>query len=202
MATPTSPGSSLSSQSPSSTASDSIGPSNLPPVSLSIYVFSAVFALFMTIVGVVLVARSVRRRRLRNAPLVAALASGASESKPVLWETLITAGSDGEKGWSGLLPVGGVISVPATEAVSQHTASKQPRLRFPPLGILRRSVAPDLRLSVPSIESPASSSRPIYLTVIVSMPTPRAYGKAIQDSRGPPVIEFGVTQVTYKPVVP
>lgn len=68
------------------------------------------------ILGAALVTRSVRRRRA----LVAALASGVSgtygpsatfwgehdwtsESKPVLWETHITAGSDGEKGWSGLL---------------------------------------------------------------------------------------------------
>ena len=59
----------------------------------------------MTILGA-LITRSVRRRRLRNA----ALASGTyeyepngAESKPVLWETLITSASDGEKGWPGLL---------------------------------------------------------------------------------------------------
>jgi hypothetical protein len=29
--------------------------------------------------------------------------SNGAESKPVLWETLITSVSDGEKGWPGLL---------------------------------------------------------------------------------------------------
>jgi hypothetical protein len=63
-----------------------------------------------------LVTRSVRRRRQRNAAFAAALASGtfgpsgarrgnqdgAPESKPVLWESLITSVYDEGKGWAGL----------------------------------------------------------------------------------------------------
>ena len=62
----------------------------------------------MTIIAA-LVTRSVRRRRQRNAAFVAALASGAygptvgaPESKPVMWETLITSVDDEGESWAGL----------------------------------------------------------------------------------------------------
>jgi hypothetical protein len=96
-------------------------------------------------------------------------------------------------------PVAGVMPVPAHEAMSQHPASRQPRRRFPALGT-RRPVAPDLPPTAPSLESPALSTGSMYLTVLVSMPTPLAHGKARQG-RGPPVVELGVAQVTYTPNV-
>jgi hypothetical protein len=89
------------------------------------------------------------------------------------------------------------MPVPAHETVSQHPASRQPRLRFPHL--TRRPVATDLPPTAPSLKSPVSSPGPIYLTVLVSMPTPRAHEKARQGNRGPPVVELGVAQVTYTP---
>jgi hypothetical protein len=65
--------------------------------------------LFVTILGI-LVTRSVRRRRQRNGAFLAALASGTPsvrrgnngvpESKPVLWESLITSVDDEGKGWA------------------------------------------------------------------------------------------------------
>jgi hypothetical protein len=184
-----------------------------------------------------LVTRSVRRRRQRNTAFAAALASGTygpsgahrgnqdwvPESKPVLWETLITSVYDEGKGWAGLTvrqfpnrshsliiirmlrasahgqPVAGVTSVPAHEAKSQHPASRQPRLRFPHPGT--RPAAPNLPPTTPPLESLASSSNPIYLTVLVSMPSPRAHGKPRQGNGGPPVVELGVAEVTCKPDV-
>ena len=76
---------------------------------------SVILALFVTILAA-LVTRSVRRRRLRNAAFGAAFASGAygpsgaqrgnqdgaSASKPILWETLITSVYDEGTGWAGL----------------------------------------------------------------------------------------------------
>ncbi|KAF8476735.1 hypothetical protein DFH94DRAFT_757904 [Russula ochroleuca] len=217
MATPTQlppPGlSSLTGPSPPSSSPTGPNPvgGNLPSLSLVLYVFAVILVLFLMILSV-LVVRSVRRRRQRNAAFVAALASdsygpsaalrgkhGGPESKPVLWETLITSVYDAGKGWAGLLPVAGVMPVPAHEAMSQHPASRQPRRRFPALGT-RRPVAPDLPPTAPSLESPALSTGSMYLTVLVSMPTPLAHGKARQG-RGPPVVELGVAQVTYTPNV-
>lgn len=185
----------------------------------------------------VLVVRSVRRRRQRNAAFVAALASGSygplaalrgkhegPQPQPVLWETLITSAYDAGKGWAGLLvgffnahslldyycypyaegvchgqPVAGVMPVPTHEATSRHPASRQPRRRFPALGT-RRPVAPDLPPTAPSLESPALSTGSMCLTVLISMPTQLAHGKARQG-RGPPVVELGVAQVTCMPTV-
>jgi hypothetical protein len=94
-------------------------------------------------------------------------------------------------------PVAGVMSVPAHEAKSQQPTSRQPRLRFPHPGT--RPAAPNLPPTVPPLESLASSN-PIYLTVLVSMPSPRAHENARQDN-GPPVVELGVAEVTCTPNV-
>ncbi|KAH9991242.1 hypothetical protein BJV77DRAFT_962899 [Russula vinacea] len=200
MATPTQllpPGSSSTSTGPSPPSSSTTGlnpgvnPSvNLPSLSVCLGV---------------LVVRSVRRRRQRNAAFVAALASGSygplaalrgkhegPQPQPVLWETLITSAYDAGKGWAGLLPVAGVMPVPTHEATSRHPASRQPRRRFPALGT-RRPVAPDLPPTAPSLESPALSTGSMCLTVLISMPTQLAHGKARQG-RGPPVVELGVAQ--------
>jgi hypothetical protein len=95
-------------------------------------------------------------------------------------------------------PVAGIMSVPAHEAKSQQPTSRQPRLRFPHPGT--RPAAPNLPPTTPPLESLASSSNPIYLTVLVSMPSPRAYENARQDN-GPPVVELGVSEVTCTPNV-
>ncbi|KAN0123595.1 hypothetical protein V8E52_002927 [Russula decolorans] len=178
--------------------------SNTPSVSLVLYIFSVILALFVTIFAA-LVTRSVRRRRQRNASFLAALASGTygpprgnqdwvPESKPVLWEARITSVYDEGKGLAGLSPVAGVTSVPAHEAKSQQPASRQPRLRFPNPGT--RPAAPNLPPTTPPLESLASSSNPIYMTVLVSMPSPRAHERARQGNAGPPVVELGVAEVT------
>jgi hypothetical protein len=139
------------------------------------------------------------------------------ESKPVLWEARITSVYDEGKGLAGLSvrhfpnrshayyypyaegvgrhqPVAGVTSVPAHEAKSQQPASRQPRLRFPNPGT--RPAAPNLPPTTPPLESLASSSNPIYMTVLVSMPSPRAHERARQGNAGPPVVELGVAEVT------
>lgn len=91
-------------------------------------------------------------------------------------------------------PVAGIASVPADEAKSQQV-SRQSRLRFPRTGT--RPAAP----TAPPLESLASSSNPIYLTVLVSMPSPRAHEKLKQGNGGPPVVELGVAEVTCTPSV-
>lgn len=145
---------------------------------------------------------------------------GTPTSKPVLWETLVTSAYDEGKGWADLSvrhfpnrphfayyyyqytecvyygqPVAGTTSVPAHEANSQHPAPRQSRLRFSHPGT--RPPAPNLPPSTPPLESLVSSSNPIYLTVLVSMPSP--YEKPRQGNGGPPVVEFGVAEVTYTP---
>lgn len=144
---------------------------------------------------------------------------GVLDSKPVLWETFITSvDNEEEKGWAGISvrhfsfaycypyaegvcygqPVAGVTSVPAHEAKSQHSVSRQPRLRFPRT-TGTRPAASNLPPTAPPLESLASSSNPIYLTVLISMPSPRAHEKPRQDNGGPPVVELGVAEVACKP---
>ena len=181
----------------------------------------------MTILGI-LVTRSVRRRRQRNGAFLAALASGTPSvrrgnngvpEKPVLWESLITSVDDEGKGWAGIgaaflqfayynlypegvchgQPVAGVTSVPVHEAKSQRpSAFRQPRPRFPPVGT-RHPIAPNSPNSTAlPLESPVPSSNPVYLTVLVSMPMPRAHedAKQVKGSGGPPIVELGVAEVT------
>jgi hypothetical protein len=141
-------------------------------------------------------------------------------SKPVLWETLITSEYDEGNGWAGISvrhfpagpiirmltegvchnqPLAGETSVPAHEAESQHPVPRQPRLRFPHPGT--RPPAPNLPPTTPQLESLATSSNPIYLTVLVSMPSPWSHEKSRQGNGEPPVVEFGVAEVTCTPDV-
>jgi hypothetical protein len=98
-------------------------------------------------------------------------------------------------------PVAGAMLVPVDKAPArdvrlQHPASWRSRLRFLSLG-RRPPIASDVPPADPSPESPASSSESVHLTVLISMPTPLAHGKARQDNEGPPVVELGIAQVTY-----
>jgi hypothetical protein len=146
---------------------------------------------------------------------------GASVSKPVMWETFITSVYDEGTGWASISvrhllilfayyrpytegvydgqPVAGETLVPAHEAKSQHSAPRHPRLRFPHPGTRPAASNPSLPSTAPPLESLASSSNPIYLTVFVSMPSPWANEKPRQGNGGP--LEFGVTEVTCTPNV-
>ncbi|KAI0295178.1 hypothetical protein B0F90DRAFT_1820666 [Multifurca ochricompacta] len=108
-----------------------LGPGNNPPTSLYLYTFVATLSLLFVIFGI-LVARSVRLRRRRNAAVLAAIAAGTYvppstrngrkldgplAPKPVLWEAHLSSPlpldvSHVEKGWADIFPIAGATLVP------------------------------------------------------------------------------------------
>ena len=73
-------------------------------------------------------------------------------------------------------------------------------MRFP-RAETRHAVAPNSPNSTAlPLESPVPSSNPVYLTVLVSMPMPRAHedAKQVKGNGGPPIIELGVAEVTCR----
>lgn len=132
---------------------------------------------------------------------------------------------DPEKGWAGILPVAGATLVPvsvtqqAPPAPLQHSvgsldrrASWSPRWlsRVPSFfGRGRRPTGPPAAPDLPTIASsgplasssepppPPLPSEPVRLAVLISMPTRTARGRPEHEKGEPPVVEFGVAQVTY-----
>ncbi|KAN0141571.1 hypothetical protein V8E53_000033 [Lactarius tabidus] len=194
--------------------------------SLYLYTFIATLSLLLVIFGA-LVARSIHLRRRRNAAFIAAIAAGTYIPplpngkrridpllpEPALWEVHITPPHDPEKGWAEMLPVAGATLVPVT----RQTIAPLRRASWHP-GWLSRfgrgqstgpPAAPEDTLRTPpaaattgSLETPESSPpppppEPVSLAVLISMPTRTARGRAENDVRGPPVVEFGVAHVSY-----
>jgi len=176
----------------------------LPSISLSLYIFSVILILFVIVLSG-FVFRSVRRRRLRNAAH-SALTSGAhgSAQKPAMWEAYIETVDDEEKGWTGIWTVAVAMPGPMGDAKHQpgpeHPTPRRSRLRFPSLhSRISSNPSQTSNPSEPPL-TPAMSSGPAQLTVLIAMPN-SIHGEAGNENGngGPPVVELGITQVSYAP---
>ncbi|KAH9958111.1 hypothetical protein BC827DRAFT_1269726 [Russula dissimulans] len=210
----------------STTSSNNLAPGNSPPTSLYLYTFVATLSLLFVIFSM-LVARSVRLRRQRHAAVLAAIATGSYSPsntalhgrragnllapKPVLWEARIVPSLEStnintEKGWDEILPLAGATMVLVTKSpesgVRFERAPQRSQLRIPAFAT-RPSVVPDPSTVPPleaSIAFPAPApSKPIHLSVLVSMPTPPVPWMDQRENGGPPVVELGVTKAEYAP---
>ncbi|KAH9969827.1 hypothetical protein BC827DRAFT_1163146 [Russula dissimulans] len=116
-----------------------------------------------------------------------------------MWEASIDPIDDREKGWAGMWPVAlampGPISDLKSQPQPQHPTAWRSRLHFPSLGSRVSSNPPQTPHPSESL-TPMTSSPPAQLTVLIAMPT---HGEARKEKEGPPVVELGVTWVSYAP---